>query len=502
MGIKLQGGDDSINNVNVSSRNELAVLTPQTSAGICGGFVQMSTEVDAGDATNSRFVLATECSDDYRLRVGIDQTLFNTTFEGTAILTTQWNSATSVTSNAQANGFLVLNSGSLTSAGAWGSVRSWRLFPMYGTYPLYLDMWIREGSFNATNVISEFGYLLLSAGGTQQPADGIYFRRLSGGELKGIITANNVDLYELTLDTENVPSRSNKNKKYDPAECNHYLIVFNNDRIDFWINDVLVGQILGQSQIPQFSGASNLPVGFRVLNLATASTSAPRQIGVGYVNVGYGDQNVNKPWSHVQSGMGGAAYQLQQGSTPGPTVTRAAPGQGHPASGTARIAGTWTATSAPALNNLGGLWTSQAISTLASDADYPVFAFQNPTGTAAIPGKTLYITGVRIGETTVTVAASTTAFFLSYIVMVEASSSTTSTSDSATTVSGKSMVIGGQGFGADGIGVMKEGFDMTFSSPLVVPAGRFISLIARPFGTVATNSAVLRGSVSFHGYWE
>jgi hypothetical protein len=117
---------------------------------------------------------------------------------------------------------------------------------------------------------------------------------------------------------------------------------------------------------------------------------------VGYVNVGIGDQNTNKLWSHVMCGLGNGAYQFAQGNTPGPTVTRASGAAGHPASGTARIAGTWTATSAPALNNLGGLWTSPAMSTLASDADYPVFAFQNPTGTATLPGKTLYITGIRV----------------------------------------------------------------------------------------------------------
>lgn len=506
MGIKLQSGDGSTNLANVNSDYNLAVVSTQDLAGLSAGFAQMSAEVDAGDATGNRSVVAFECSDDYRLRTGVDQVIFNSTFEGTNILTTQWNTNASITNTVISNGFINLNGAVITSASAFSYFRTWRHFPVFGTYPTYLDLWIREGNYDATNAISEWGFLFVTSPGTQQPLDGIFFRRTSGGELKAIVTtgigsATGFDSAEIPIDTSRVPSRSDKKRLYDPGETNHYIISTHNDIARFWINDVLVAEIKCPPQLATMQGSSNLPVGLRMLNLATAA-SAPRQVGVGYVSVATGDQNTNKPWSHAMSGIGGGAYQLQIGNVAGPTVTRTAATTGHPASSTARTAGTWLANSSPALNNLGGLWTSPAISTLSSDADYPVFSFLNPVGTAAIPGKTLYITGVRIGEAFVSVAASTSAFFLSYIVMVEGSAAAPNTTDSATTVSNKSITIGGHGFGADGIGVMKEGFDMTFSSPLVIPAGRYIQLIVRPFGTVAGNSAVLRGSVSFTGYFE
>jgi len=487
----------------------MQVVTTQDSAGFSAGFVQMSTELDPGDVTGSRSVQRIECSDDYRTRVGTDQTIFNAAFEGTTILTTQWSNTTATTSSTQANGFLTVNSAaaaSMISSGAAAYVRSWRQFPTFGTYPTYLDMWIREGGVNAINAISEWGFLYLTSAATQQPLDGIYFRRLSGGQLKGVVTTGisatiGIDTFEIDLDTTRVPPRDGGNHPYDPSETNHYLISFHNDSVRFWINDVLVGEVKCPPQLAQFAGSSNLPVGFRVVNIA--ATDVARQISVGYVNVGLGDQNTKKPWSNAMVGMGGGAYQQQQGNTPAPTVTRTLAAQGHPASGTARTAGTWTATSAPALNNLGGLWTSPAISTLASDADYPLFSFQNPTGSAAVPGKTLYITGVRVGESFASVAAASNPIFLSYIVTVEASAATTSTGDAATTVSGKSTVIGGQGFTAgDGAGTMKEGFDMSFLSPLVVPAGKYLNLIVRPFGTVTGNTLVVRGSVAFNGYFE
>jgi hypothetical protein len=456
-----------------------------------------------------------ECSDDYRTRVGVDQTIFNSTFESGNILTTQWSRVEAIASSSQANnGFLTVNgSGTVTSGGA-AYVRSWRLFPTFGTYPTYLDMWIREAGWNAVNTISEWGFLYLTSATTQQPLDGIFFRRLSGGQLKGVVTTGisatvGIDTFEVDLDTTKVPARSNETHPYDPSEVNNYLISFHNDSVRFWINDVLVGEVKCLPQLAQFAGSSNLPVGFRVNNIALADSV--RQISVGYVNVGLGDQNSNKPWSHAMSGMGGGGYQVQQGNTPGPTVVRGSGANGHPTSGTTRIAGTWTTTSNPALNSLGGLWTSPAMNALSPDADYPVFSYVNPaaqvSGLTVVPGKTLYITGIRIGDTAVVTAPGAGSnIFLSYIVTVESSAAATSTGDGTTTVSGKSTVLGGQGFGnssTDPVGTMKPGFEMSFPSPLVISPGLRCTVIVRPFAsTTAGNTLVVTGSVALSGYWE
>jgi hypothetical protein len=289
---------------------------------------------------------------------------------------------------------------------------------------------------------------------------------------------------------------------YDPTKSNHYLIAVMNDVVRFWINDTLVAEIKCPSAQATFSSASSLPVGFRVLNIGVPSTG--RQIAIGYVNVGLGDQNTNKPWSHVMSGMGQGAYQTQVGSAVGPTVTRSAVGSiGHPNSATARIAGSWGAQTGPNLNSLGGLWTSPAMSTLTTEADYPIFSYLNPVGTAVLPGKTLYVTGIRVGETSATVAAAAGGMFLSYIAMPEASASATNTADAATTTSGKSIVLGGQGFAStDVAGTMKPGFEISFPSPIAIPTGKYLHIVVRPAGTIALNTLVVTGSVAVNGYHE
>jgi hypothetical protein len=498
MGVNIKGGNNTTGLANVSSNYELQVVTPQVEEN--AGFVQLSTEMDAGDVLGYRTVLPPECSDDYRIRVGLDQTLFNASFEGTSVLTTLYTQLLTSQTVAQASNFLTLNSGPITTTSTAAYLRTHRHFPTFGTYPTYLDMWIREANTTATNSISEWGFLFLTAQLTQQPIDGIYFRRIAGGQLQAIVTNNSIDIASANINTTNVPPRDGVGV-FDATETNHYLIVFHNDVVRFWINDVMVAELACPAAQAQFAASSNLPVGFRVLNTGTAS--AGRQLSVGFINVGFGDQNVNKPWTHALCGMGAGAYQLQQGNTPGPTVTRASGAAGHPASGTARAAGTWTATSAPGLNNLGGLWTSPAISTLASDADYPVFAFQNPTGSATLPGKTLYVTGIRVGEAYVSAAASTNAIFLSYIVMVGASAVATNTADAATTVSGKSITVGGHGFtSSEGVGNYKPGFEVRFDSPLMIPAGHYFTFVVRPFGTVTSNTLVVTSSLAVNGYFE
>jgi hypothetical protein len=504
MGIKLQGGNNSTNLASINALHQLQVVTTQDSAGLSAGFVQMSGEGDAGSVLGNRTVIPFEASDDFRLRVGMDQSVFNSSFEGLNTNTFLWSVNNTTFTSTQAQGFLTQNSGSSVASGGVSYARTWRTFSSFGTYPVYVDMWIREGGHNATNAISEFGLLFITTPITQQPVDGIYFRRISGGKLKAIITNNSLDLVESEINTTNVPSRTGVGV-YDPAETNHYTITFHADVVRFWINDVAVAEIKCPSQLAIFAASSSLPVGLRVTNLA--GTSVARVLSIGYVNVEYGDQNVCKPWSHAINGMGGGSYQTQLGTTPAPTVTRGAGALGHPTSGTARIAGTWISQSNPGLSNLGGLWTSSVLSGLASDADYPIFSYLNPAGSvsgiATVPGKNLYVTNVRIGDTSITTAPGSTGAFFSYIVQVDSSASTTNTADAATTTSGKSIVIGGQGFAPnDPIGTMKPGFDMTFNPPLVVSPNKYFTVIVRPFSTITSGTLIVTGSVAVNGYFE
>ena len=155
MGVNIKGGNNSSGLANVSATNELQVVTPQTEAN--AGFVQLSAEVDSGDVLGTRTVIPLEASDDFRLRIGMDQTIFNSGFEGTTIRTDNFNQSVSTMTSAQASGYFSINSGNATASGNYFILSSRRTIPLYGTYPTFIDMWIREANQNATNAISEWG---------------------------------------------------------------------------------------------------------------------------------------------------------------------------------------------------------------------------------------------------------------------------------------------------------------------------------------------------------
>jgi hypothetical protein len=297
MGVNIKGGNNSSGLANVSVTNELQVVTPQTEEN--AGFVQVSAEVDSGDVLGYRTTLPLEISDDYRVRVGLDQTMFNTAFEGTNVNTGVFQQILSTATVTQASGFMTVNGGSSTTSGQGNYIRTYRHFPTYGTYPTYVDIWLRETGQASVNVVSEWGLLYLTAVATATPLDGVFFRRLSGGGLRAVINYNGTET-EYTIDTTNVPARDGVGV-YDPTEVSHYIIVYHNDTIRFWINDVLVASVDCPGNQQGFSNSSNNPIGFRVINTGTVTPTA-RQLHIGFVNVSMGDQDTNKAWPHALCG--------------------------------------------------------------------------------------------------------------------------------------------------------------------------------------------------------
>lgn len=497
MATKISGGNSTAGLVNVNSNHEMEVCTPLVIEN--AGFTHLATEGDDGTVTGSRSTIAIEGTEDSRLRVGLDTTIFNISFEGTNVPTAH------LTQTVTGGGTIAQSSGLISIAGSTttgqaATLRSLRTFPLFGSFSTYFEAWVKEANHTTTNSVTEWGFGYPSAA-TAAVTDGAFFRRLSGGELAAVIAYNSNELV-VPIVTTNLLGRDGLSS-YAPTEIGHYIVEMNADSVKFWINGTLVARIEIPTNQTFMSSSSAQPLFFRVNNTGTPSPALARTIYVGLINVSVGEMNTGKPWTHVMTGAGGGSYQTQPGNAAGPTITRASGSTGWPASATARIAGTWTATSAPALNNLGGLWTTPAISTLASDADYPVFSYLNPAGTASLPGKTLYVTGVRVGEAYVSTAASTNAILLSYIIGVGSTSSATNGTDSTTVVAPRPITIGGHGFtSSEAVGNYKPGFDIKFDAPLVIPPGCYFQFIVRPFGTVTSNSLVVTSSLAVNGYFE
>lgn len=491
-------GSSTAGKANVDAFYNLNVALSNTTASV--GKVRAMSENDDGTVTGAAFLYSPETAEDYCLRAGIDQQAFALSFEGTNIARDRLQQNDTTATSAQAGGFLTVNSGASVTTGQGSNIRTYRTFPLFGQSPTYYEFWLKETNQTATSAVTEFGAGYCS-GVTAQLTDGIFLRRLSGGQLRLVVCNNSSDVATADITETNIPPMDGTGS-FSAAEVNRYTIVAYQDLVRCFINSSLVATLKLNSAASGPCSSSAQPLFARVYNSGAAS--AARSIGIAYASVSYGNQMAGRPWSHALCGNGGGSYQIQPGTASGPTVSRGASTLGWPTSGTASTTGTWTATSAPALNSLGGMFTSPAISTLTTDADYPVFSYQNPAGTATLPGKTLYITGCRVSEQMARAAASTNVIFLHMALGVGGTTSATTASEAATVVAARLIPIGSTFWPSTAaVGDTKGGWVLDFSAaPLAVYPGHFLTFIVRPSGTVASNTLTIFGMVSFTGYHE
>ena len=486
MAINIAGGGSTAGKANVTANYDLNVVTPQVE--LNAGFVQVSSEVDSGIVTGTRTVLPMEISDDYRVRVGLDQSIFNSSFEGTTLFTHQYTYAQNIMTFTQTGGYFIINNGNSVTNLHYVNFATRRTFTLFGTYPVYFDSWLKEANETATGVISEWGIGIAPAS-TAAPTEGVFFRRNESGVLKAVVSYNGTETEEV-IDTSNIPPRTGIGS-FSAAEANHYLLVIHNDIINFWINDVLVSSIPCPGTQPTPTMSTSQPLMYRVRN--TGTPSAGRRLEIGFINVTLGDQNSTKPWPHVLCGAGGGAYQTQPGTAAGQTANWA--------NSTAPALATLSNTAA-SYSTLGGQYRFAANAT--NETDWALFAYQNPTGTVNLPAKTLYITGIRISKMVVTAAAAVNPTMFFWACAAGSSAVSLATTDSTTSSSPKRIPLGVQNFLASApIGTGADGFDLDFDhSPLVVPAGTFFHVILKQLNGAATATLEWRGQVTVLGYFE
>ena len=487
---QISTGGSVAGKANVDATFNLNVNTPVTEGQ--AGFAAMSSEVDSGSVLTTRLQRALEVTDDYRLRVGVDSLLLNQTFTG-AILSNAWSQTTATMTYAQASALGVLNAANATASGNAITLTSKKSFPLFGTFGLHVEMQLREGNQTSTNSISEWGVGLLT--GVATPLDGVFFRRLAGGQLRGIVNFAGIET-PVDITTTACVGRGGTGL-YSATDVNKYVIVIANDEVFFWINDILCGNVKTPTGQGSPTASTSLPLQFRCYNTGVAS--AARRIEIGFVNVVLGDGDTTRDWATAMVANGGGAYQTQPGTAVGPLTN---------SNITALAAPVWAATT-PAVATLGGKWISPSplpagTSGLATIADvhFPLFQYLNPAATAAIPGKDLIITGIRICETVVSAVLGATYTHLEWIAGVGSSATAMTTADAVgppTTVSPKRIQLGSQAFLATApAGTMSPGFYVPCR--LVVPPGSYVHIIASLFGNAATGA--IRGAVFVDGYHE
>jgi len=485
MAVNIAGGESSVNKVNVSSNYQMEVVTPRqiTQA----GFVLSASQVDEGTVLGTPTARAIEVSDDYRLRTGVDSSLFIYSFESVNYPGHHFTQNTSTFTVAGGSNYWILNQGSSTSSSAYAQIVTKRTFPLFGSYPLYVDFWLREANEDATGAISEWGigYVPVS---TATVTDGVFFRRNDAGQLKAVASYGGIET-EVTINTINVLARDSGS--FSAQECNHYYIVLHNDVASFWINDVMVAKIPCPDNQPALNTASSAPVFCRVRTPVTTSSTA-RRLEIGYINVSSGDQNLNKPWSHILCGSGLNIMQSPHGQSVSQTANFA--------NSIAPVSATLSNTAA-GYTTLGGQY--QFAATATNETDWALFVYQVPVGAAATNGKNMYVTSVTVSPMVVTGAATAnaTVFFWSCATNGAVS---LATPDSVNVIGPRRVPLGVTAFpAAAAIGSVSQGFTYDFEdAPIFEPNGNYFIIALKQFNGAATSSLVFRGHVTITGYFE
>jgi hypothetical protein len=477
MSVIIRGGSGNL--VEVSNLSGTGFLNVNTPDQLSAGFVNLSAESDPGSVTLSRKVIQLEASDDFRLRTGSDQTFFNEYFPGTTLNNNIWNQVNLTMANAVAGGFNTLNSGLSVASGGYSNLRTWRSFPVYMTFPTYCEI---DLQFTALTVGNAMEWGVGIAGTNAAVSDGALFRYSATGEFRAVLNTNGSE--QLSADLASVlPS---------VGVMNDYLIVLSEKSAEFWINDILVAVIDRANSAASITSSMNLPVFVRTFN--SSATALANTVKVGYVNVSLGDMATNRDWRYVMAGSGGMAYQQQTGAAAATTTALLTN------SLAAGVGVAMTNTTAALGSGLGGQFATQP--TLAAGTDGIVSSYQVPAGTAAFPGKSLYITGVRVqGAVTTTLVGGPVLYAYSlafgHTLVTLANPETIGTSKSP-----RRIALGFETFPATSIaGIAGGGVYMAFNSPVCVQPGEFIQLVAKNLGTV-TSAGVITFLVSFDGFFE
>lgn len=470
-----------------ASGTTLETKLTQTDADV--GYAAIVSENDSG-LVGSRYLVSPETTEDYRLRTGMDTQTFALSFEGSTIAQAHIQQNLTSFTATQGSGFLTLNAGNSVTTAQGANIRTYRTFPIFGTFPCYSEFWLAVANPTATGAVTEFGFGYVS-GVVATPTDGVYFRIASGGALTAVVNFAGSELPSSAISTSAIPNRDGTAAPLDFAKAQHYVVNIHHDECEFWINDVRVATIKTPGAQPFPTSSMNQPIFVRTYNSGAAS--AARQAKIGYLGASLGDMLSGKAYEHIIAGSGGAGYQTQPGVASAQSATYAA--------NAAPAAGTYTVATAPATNSLGGLWQSSATIPAASENDYPLFSYLNPAGTATLPGKTFYCTGIRVGETYVTVVLGATATVLTWAIACGSTAATLATTDGAATVGPRRVALGAQAFAATAAaGTISAGFHVPFTVPMIVPPGCYLHVINRYLLNAATGT--LRGSVMIEGYYE
>jgi len=417
-------------------------------------------------ASDGREILTTENG---ALDVSMDALVLYEQVDGSTVNTNLWTQSTSGMTIAQSGGFIALNAGVATTAGAYAILSSVKQIPMYGHLPLKVTLNIACAGLPQANSTMEAGIGV--AAGTAAPTDGCFFRWAPTGEFRAVVSYGGIEVTSPAL------------AAVTPFDVTLLDVIVVEDLVQFLVDDEIVAEVKVPVAQAFPTSAGRLPVFMRCYNGGSAPSAAP-VLYLGQMVVAQQALTQHKPWDQVLAGLGRGGHQSP--TTYGQTAQHA--NSTSPAS--ASLSNT-----VPSYATLGGRFQFAAPAGAATD--FALFGFQVPAGYQ------LYVNSVSVSAVNTGAAVAATATVLDWSVGVNSSAGSLATADSASTWAPRRVPLGVQAFPVgSGVGTVAGDLSRAFVTPLVVDSGRYFHVVVQvPVGT-ATGSQIVRGDVSVNGYFE
>lgn len=446
------------------------------------GYVILAGEVSGIGDPAGRVAQEIRSSTQGRLTVGQQLALMNEAFNNTTLNSAIFTAPVTTQTVTCASGTLNLNASAITTVSTVSRVSTYAMFPIMADSALYAVWDMSWANVPQTNCVTEAGLFQCSA--STAPTDGAFFRFDTTGTLKAVLNTNGSELTSASLTIPSV------------AVMHRFKIIIENDRVLYYIDGSCQAIIATPNNLGLPVYQPSQPFTVRTYNGGVAPTLAST-IKVGYIWVAMQDSGaLGKDNSTIAALQGRMGSQGQTGQTMGSTAlytNSLAPGAG----------AVMTNTTAALGSGLGGQFA--ALPTLAANTDGIVCSYQNPLATSAIPGKTLYIKGVRISSvvTTVFVGNATPVVFL-YSLAYGHTAVSLATTEAAATKAPRRVPLGSESFvAAAAVGSLgsPNGVYMQFLAPIAVNPGEFVAIAAKNVGVVTT-TGVVTFLVAFDAYWE
>jgi hypothetical protein len=464
--------------VNASNQLKVVLETDSATNPSNVGNVIFVSENDNGSITGTPKLHSPETSGDYRLRVGVDSVWDEEAFNYVVQNQNKHKILVNTLTITYASGFLNTNGLGVTTTATGVQFQTYRHFALQGAGAIYVEAAMALSNAPVTNWNLDFGLFLPAAASTSIPLDGVYFRFNSAG-LVGVLNNNGTETTTSALAFAPVVNQVYK-----------YNITITTTDVEFWIDDTLYATVtrpIGTGST-FYGGAAP----FALRHHHTGVTSGVIQAKFANYAIGYADMDNVRLWASNKAGQGlsGVNYPSGTAGATSNATLNAAP-----------ASSTLTASTAPAINRLGGDFLFPAPA--GSESDYPIFAFLNPAPTTGITGRNLVVRGVWIDTWNQVVAVGATPTIMQWTVAVGSTATTLATTDGAVSRLPKRNAIGVQYFpAAAAIGFLGNRIDANYDAPLVVEPGCVFHVILKVPVGLATATETFRGVIGVNAYWE